>query len=1132
MKPNRMPRGGPLLLAVIGLNMSIGPAASAAPTPALSLAGSWRFQIDRQDVGKHEGWFKSLLSDRIKLPGAMAESGKGDDVTLETKWTGGIVDKSWFTAPEMAKYREPGNVKVPFWLQPEKSYVGAAWYQRDIEVPKDWQGQRVVLSLERPHWETQVWFDDRFVGSNNSLSTPHEYDLGVVEQASSLSSSNRQDARSTTQFTPGQHTLTIRVDNRLVVDVGHDSHSVSDHTQGNWNGIAGRMELRTTPPVWIEDLQVYPRDVTLRPARVTVRGRLGNATGQPGQGKLWLHADYAALMSSAAADRAIDVSWDATGGTFETELSFDERVRLWDEFDPVTYKLAAFLHRSDRAQTDPDEAIRPDCEVTFGLREFAADGTQFTINGRKTFIRGTLDCCIYPKTGYPPTDVAEWKRILGVAKGHGLNNLRFHSWCPPEAAFIAADELGMYLHVEASSWANSSTTLGDGKPVDRWLYEETDRILKTYGNHPSFALMAYGNEPGGKAHAAFLAKWVDSCKAKDPRRLYTSGAGWPQIPQNQWHSVPDPRVQAWGGGLKSRINARPPETTTDYRDYIAARKVPIVSHEIGQWCVYPNFDEIKKYTGYLKARNFEIFRDTLKAHGMLDQAHDFLLASGKLQALCYKEDIESALRTPGMGGFQLLDLHDFPGQGTALVGVLDPFWEEKGYVTPKEYSRFCNSTVPLARLSKRVFTTDEVLTAELEVAHFGAAPLKNVAPTFRLIGDHGQVHFQGQLTPQDVPVGNVRLSPLNLDLRGLPAPARYRLAIGLSGTPWENDWDLWVYPPKVDSAVPSGVTVVNDLTDAGLRALNEGAKMLLMIPPERVKGDPKLGKIALGFSSIFWNTAWTARQAPHTLGILCDPRHPALAEFPTESHSNWQWWYLVSRAGAMILDGLPAKLRPTVQVIDDWFTARKLGLVFEAKLGQGKLLVTSIDLSSGVETNLVARQMRAGLLHYLASDRFKPKIEVTADQIRGLMAAPSAMQERGARIASASSAESGHEAALAIDGDAKTLWHSAWTGGEQAFPHELVLEFAQPFPIQGLTVLPRQDGNRNGWIKDYEVYVSADGHSWGEPAGQGAFGADEGLKTVTFAMPVTGRFLRFVARSGQTTGPWASVAELEVQEGR
>lgn len=157
----------------------------------------------------------------------------------------------------------------------------------------------------------------------------------------------------------------------------------------------------------------------------------------------------------------------------------------------------------------------------------------------------------------------------------------------------------------------------------------------------------------------------------------------------------------WGFTIKS--NAQPPETTTDYREYLSRYQAPIVSHEIGQWCVYPNFDEIDKYTGSLKLKNFEIFRDFLEQAGMSDQAKPFLMASGKLQVMCCNEDIESALRTPSFGGFQLLDMRDFPGQGTALAGMLDPFWDSKPYRTPAEFRRFCGPIVPLARMSKVAF---------------------------------------------------------------------------------------------------------------------------------------------------------------------------------------------------------------------------------------------------------------------------------------------------------------------------------------------------------------------------------------------------------------------------------------------
>ncbi|HZT21567.1 MAG TPA: glycoside hydrolase family 2 TIM barrel-domain containing protein, partial [Verrucomicrobiae bacterium] len=503
--------------------------------------------------------------------------------------------------------------------------------------------------------------------------------------------------------------------------------------------------------------------------------RIGNETGKSGSGKLTIGR------------QTEPVSWNAHGGEASMNVSLGDNARLWDEFHPALQHLKVTLLSSERNSCDSRE-------VTFGLRNISTDGTQFLINGRRTFFRGTLECCVFPKTGHPPTDVKDWLRVLRVAKSYGLNLIRFHSYCPPEAAFEAADKLGMYFQVE-TCWANQSTTLGDGKPVDAWVYRETKRILKACGNHPSFVLMPYGNEPGGKNAAAYLKKYVAHFKALDPRRLWTSGSGWPQIPENQFDITPEPRIQHWGAGVKSIINADPPQTTNDYHDYIEKRPVPVISHEIGQWCVYPNFDEIPKYTGYLKPKNFEIFRDTLDANGMGGLAHQFLLASGKLQALCYKADIEAVLRTPGMGGFELLGLTDFPGQGTALVGVLGPFWDNKGYVTAREWRHFCNDVVPLAQLKKRVFTTGENFEADLEVANFGPRPIKNAAAEWKLVGENGNIFAHGELPAKTIPVNNgISLGHVSVDLKNAPAPGKYQLVVGLAGTKFQNDWDVWVYP--------------------------------------------------------------------------------------------------------------------------------------------------------------------------------------------------------------------------------------------------------------------------------------------------------------------------------------------------
>jgi hypothetical protein len=723
-------------------------------------------------------------------------------------------------------------------------------------------------------------------------------------------------------------------------------------------------------------------------------------------------------------------------------------------------------------------------------------------------------------TGYPPCDEAGWRKVIGAAQAHGLNHIRFHSWCPPEAAFAVADGLGFTFQVECASWANQGARIGDGRPLDAWLYREGERILKAYGNHPSFVMMAYGNEPGGKNQKKWLGKWVNHWKTKDPRRVYTSGAGWPEIGENQYHNIPGPRIQGWGQGLKSRINAQPPETRTDYRDWVRKRSVPIVSHEIGQWCAYPNFDEIKKYTGLLKPKNFEIFRDFLKANHMGDQAHDFLIASGKLQTLCYKEEIESALRTPGFGGFQLLDLHDFPGQGTALVGVLDPFWESKGYVTPEAFRRFCNSTVPLARMDKRYWKTSETFKADIDVAHFGAAPIDNAVASWKLEDETGKQIAAGRLPAKTIPVGNgTTLGALEVPLAKATPAMKHRLVVGIEGTAFENDWDIWVFPDAVDVAPRSDVLVVEALNEAALERLRAGGKVLLLSPRTAVKS-----RVAIGFSSVFWNTAWTRNQPPHTLGILCDPKHPVFAVFPAEGWSNWQWWELVTGSAAMTLNDLPPELRPLVQPIDTWFEARRLGLLFEARCGGGKLMVCSMNLVRDLERRIVARQMRHSVLDYMAGEAFEPKVELSPGQVQSLF--KSGASSSG--TAKADSQARGYEAAKAIDGDQETIWHTAWEPQPAPMPHYLIVDLGKERTVKGVIYTPRQD-MANGRIGRYEVYLSKDGNAWGEAVASGTWPNAPARQHVRLKQPVTARYVKLVAKSEVGGNAFAAVAELKVE---
>ncbi|MEM9856677.1 MAG: sugar-binding domain-containing protein [Bacteroidota bacterium] len=916
----------------------------------IDLEGNWMVTLDSLDVGEAEQWWQSDHTNAVvaKFPGSLNENDLGNEISVETQWTGNMWnDSAWYKDDKMKEYRQKGNVKIPFWLSPNKVYYGPAWYQKEVNIPDDWEDQQISLFLERPHWETTVWVDDNQVGMQNTLGTPHVYKLSA-------------------QLTPGKHRITIRVDNRIKdIDVGRDAHSVSDNTQTNWNGIIGDIKLIKKPQIALEQVQLFPQVAS---NKVLIRGSVKSQ--EPISETLQLKANarhHQTDQSLPGIDHQITVDAD---GRFELTYDMGDDVKLWDEFSPNLYTMVLELHSQGGISKK---------EVSFGMRQFKVDGKRFSINGRPVFLRGTLECAIFPLTGYPPTNVVEWRRIFKIIKNHGLNHMRFHSWCPPKAAFMAADELGVYLQVEASAW----TQIGNGEPIDQWIYQEAESIIEHYGNHPSFVMMAYGNEPHGKNYVEYLRGFVDHMKNLDDRRLYTSAAGWTYLENMDYFNHFEARIQRWAEGLTSVINAKPPQTVFDYDQKIGQIPMPYVSHEIGQWCVYPNFREMVKYTGLLKPKNFEIFQETLEANAMAHLADSFVLASGKLQTLCYKADIEAALRTKDMAGFQLLDLHDFPGQGTALVGMLDTFWDSKPYVTAEEIRRFNDVTVPLVRLEKRVFSNDEKLVAEVEVAHYGPEPLTQITPTWKLMNSNLDVFKEGTLATSDIPIGNGKnLGTINLELDHINDPIQLTLEVSVAGE--ANSWDIWVYPANNDPIdYEYDFLLVDKLTSPTIEYLENGGRVLLNISKGDVKPE-KGGDIGVGFSSIFWNTSWTKGQKPHTLGILCDPKHPALAQFPTEYHSNWQWWDAMSHSNAIVLDEFPPDLDPIVRIIDDWFENRRTALIFEVNVGEGKLLISGIDLHTDLENRPEARQLLYSLSKYVGSEHFSPDITLKSQRVLDL----------------------------------------------------------------------------------------------------------------------------------------------------
>jgi hypothetical protein len=935
-----------LLLFVFSLLMA---SCSKKEIAVIDLSGDWQFQMDPNDIGEKEKWFNINLAESVKLPGSMVENDKGYDITLETQWTGSVRDTAWFRDPNYEPYLESDGIRFPFWLQPEKKYTGAAWYRKNMIIPENWKGKNIQLMLERPHWESKVWINGIELGVQNSLATPHKYELSEF-------------------ITPGENHISIRIDNRIKeVDVGRESHSISDHTQSNWNGIVGEISLQGLSPVYFEDVRVFP-DIKNKSVQVkaTVNNKLDSETNVD-IGLETMHR----RTGKKSSEKHFEFKLEPGENLVHLNYPLGAGALMWDEFNPNVYELQLELRHKNGVDLK---------RVDFGLREFKVENQQIQINGRRVYLRGTLECAIFPKTGYPPCNVGEWEKVFTAVKDHGLNHVRFHSWCPPKAAFVAADKMGIYLQVECSSWANQSTQLGSGFPVDQYIYDESERIVAEYGNHPSFVMMAYGNEPGGPGYKTYLTDFVKYWKEKDNRRIYTSAAGWPALEVNEYHNLPQPRIQGWGEELNSIINSEPPQTDFDWSKKVPVDGIPMVSHEIGQWCVYPNFKEIEKYTGPLKARNFELFRESLNANHLGDLAEDFLMASGKLQALCYKADIEAALRTPGFGGFQLLDLHDFPGQGTALVGVLDAFWEEKGYISPEEFRRFCNTTVPLARLKKRIFTEGETLLAAIEVAHFGNQPIE-ANPAWKLTKD-GNVVAEGTLGNLEIQIGNaIKLGEIEY-LFPKENTAR-KLVLEVAVDTFVNSWDLWVYP-EIHLSTPNHIRIAEQLTPSVIKYLESGGTVLLSLGKGKVA--PEMGgEVGVGFSSIFWNTAWTGGQKPHTLGILCNPEHPALAAFPTEYHSNWQWWDAMSHCDAIRLNNFPVELKPIVRIIDDWVSNRSLAMLFEAKVGNGKILVSGVDLVNGLEERPEARQLLTSLTDYISGEKFNPEISLSVEEVKGII---------------------------------------------------------------------------------------------------------------------------------------------------
>ena len=843
------------------------------------------------------------------------------------------------------------------------AYKGKATYSRTIEIPKQWKKAAVELFLERtkPTW---VYVDGNLVDSCNFISTPQRYILPKLKT--------------------GKHQLDIVVDNSRGVpeQVYGSSHAYTEDTQTNWNGIIGEISLK------------------------------------------------------------------------QVELKAGQKLK------------SGMVQSESRQYTG---------KVLPCFRDFRIEGAHFYADGHPVFLRGKHDAAVWPLTGHVDMTVEGWMKYLGICSAYGINHVRFHSWCPPEAAFVAADSLGIYLQPELPFWGSFDDK---DETLMTFLHQEGENILREYGHHPSFRMMALGNELWGSIDK--MKEFVDDFREIAPDKYYTFGSnyylgyqgvkegmdyfttcriggeGWGKYNTHTRGSFSF--ADAYDGGI---INHFRPNTTMNFDEacdkwaspqpwqrqdveqtsYKRAAGIPIISHETGQFQTYPDFREIKKYTGVLYPYNFEIFRRRLAAAGMLSQADDFHKASGLWSVKLYKADIEMDLRTKNMAGFQLLDIQDYPGQGSAFVGILDAFMESKGITTANEWHQWCSPVVPLLVTDRFCYDENEMMNAKVQIANYGGESLKGKKLLWKLdyasdensaddaapnaganidrfnqpsplaqgeipittdeegLIDIGEIHHKmkvmadgfndGNGTCLDVKIPSRKVI-LTLDIDyGRYDARRHR-----------NTYDLWIYTTEKSLDIyKKGVVITSDLTDEVAKKLEKGAKVLWMPTTSKnfvasadtisQAGNATPYTVGGLFQTDYWNYRMfkticennKKTVSPGTLGILTNPKHPIFCDFPTEMHTNWQWFPVIKESHPLVLDNFAKDDKPIVQVIDNIERNHKLGLVMEWKVGAGKLLVCMSDLEKASEYP-EGRAFYESVLSYMRSPEFAPQSEITIADLR------------------------------------------------------------------------------------------------------------------------------------------------------
>lgn len=872
---------------------------------AIDLSGKWRYETDENNIGINEKFYeRKLKNENFTLPG---------DACLNK------VGKKFTPFKEL-------SYEAVRTLRPAYEYIGALWLQRDFTLPAEYENKYISLFLERVNIASDLWIDGEKIDRQiTEITTPHIYNL-------------------TGRIKSGTHTITLRIDNSNLLNIDGMASGYSVDTQSIWNGIIGKIELRCENIFHMSNIQIFPGEKSVH-VRITAHSDCLKPNDRRS-------AIFTISATAPDGSRLKPKSFKSVLYNKKQILHFDYPIKkpeYWDEFNPALYTLhVTMLYEKETDKKD----------VTFGMRTISAKGRDFIINGKKTALRGTLDCGIYPLTGYPPTDLETWLKTFNTVKEYGLNHVRFHSWCPPDIAFTAADIVGIYVLAEMPLWLNidvCALSTGDDPLHLPYYQNEAVNILEAFGNHPSFIMFSNGNELLGDFE--MLEKITTQIKALDNRHLYTITSNFdrPVTPADDYFSA----FEAAGHRIRVQVfhDVVSKHTRLSYDKAIQALDIPVVSFEVGQYCVYPDVNSTADYTGNLLPANFEFIKQEMIKHGIYHMLEPYKAASGHFAALMYKEEIEASLRTHHMGGFELLGLADYTGQGTATVGLLDVFWNSKNIISPEQFRNFCSPVVPLLK-ADRVFKNTDKFKADFDLYDYGKE--KQSLTIYKLS------LYDGKNKIYEIETRKKSVS-FPLDFIKNPAIIKAELNVGEH----KNYWNIFVYTSNdAECTVP----VITNIGAEFNTLYKNGGKAIFMMNKNNLR-HPIEGL----FKPTFWSPAHFPSE--RSCGIICKENHPIFNDFPTSSYADFQWKHPIDNSIAPEVSLLPKDFEYIIEPVPNFYNNIRRSPLFEAKVGKADILFCGFDLDIKKET---IRALKNSIFKYTASENFVPKQELNIDIIKKL----------------------------------------------------------------------------------------------------------------------------------------------------